>query len=425
MFDLRWIRENPEAFDAGLGRRGLAAASARVLELDASCRAAMTEGQEAQARRNELSRGIGRAKAKGEDTTSAIAEVARLKDAVQQAEERERQLAAELETLLSGLPNLVSDEVPDGVDETANVEVRRIGEPRRFEAAARQHFELGEMLGLMDFEAAARIAGARFVVLRGPLARLERALATFMLDVQTGENGYTEISGPLLVRAHAAYGTANLPKFEDDLFRTTDGFYLIPTAEMTLTNLVREQILDEAALPLRYTAWTPCFRSEAGAAGKDTRGMIRQHQFAKVEMVSVVRPEDSDAELERMTACAEDILRRLALPFRTVLKCVGDTGFAARRTYDIEVWLPGQATYREISSCSVCGDFQARRMNARYRPAGQKGTRFLHTLNGSGLAVGRALVAVLENYQQPDGSVAVPEVLRPYLGGLQRIAADG
>ena len=425
MFDLRWIRDNPDAFDAGLARRGVPPHAAVVLGLDGRRRAATTEAQEAQARRNELSKQIGRAKAKGEDVDAVVAEVGRLKDVVQEAEQTERQVSAELDALLSGWPNLLADEVPDGADESGNVEVHRIGEPRRPEGTVRQHFEIGEGLGLMDFEAAARISGARFVVLRGALARLERALALFMLDVHTGENGYTEVSGPLLVREHAAYGTANLPKFENDLFRTTDGFYLIPTAEMTLTNLVREQILEDAALPLRVTAWTLCFRSEAGSAGKDTRGMIRQHQFAKVELVSVTRPEDSEAELERMTGCAEGILRRLGLPFRTVLKCAGDTGFAARKTYDIEVWLPGQDTYREISSCSVCGDFQARRMNARYRPAGQKGTRFVHTLNGSGLAVGRTLVAVLENYQQPDGSVLVPEALRPWLGGQERIAADG
>ena len=425
MFDLRWIRDNPDAFDAGLARRGVPPHAAVVLGLDGRRRAATTEAQEAQARRNELSKQIGRAKAKGEDVDAVVAEVGRLKDVVQEAEQTERQVSAELDALLSGWPNLLADEVPDGADESGNVEVHRIGEPRRPEGTVRQHFEIGEGLGLMDFEAAARISGARFVVLRGALARLERALALFMLDVHTGENGYTEVSGPLLVREHAAYGTANLPKFENDLFRTTDGFYLIPTAEMTLTNLVREQILEDAALPLRVTAWTLCFRSEAGSAGKDTRGMIRQHQFAKVELVSVTRPEDSEAELERMTGCAEGILRRLGLPFRTVLKCAGDTGFAARKTYDIEVWLPGQDTYREISSCSVCGDFQARRMSARYRPAGQKGTRFVHTLNGSGLAVGRTLVAVLENYQQPDGSVLVPEALRPWLGGQERIAADG
>jgi len=425
MFDLRWIRDNPDAFDAGLAKRGLPPSSPVVLDLDARRRAAMSEGQQAQSRRNELSKRIGQAKAKGEDAAEAIAEVARLKDVVQSSEEAERQLGAELDGLLSDLPNLLLDDVPEGRDEDDNVEVRRIGETPSLAFPARQHFEVGEALGQMDFDAAARISGARFVVLRRDLARLERAIANFMLDVHTVENGYTEVSGPLLVREHAAYGTGNLPKFAEDLFRTTDGFYLIPTAEMTLTNLVREQILDEAALPLRLTAWTPCFRAEAGAAGKDTRGMIRQHQFSKVELVSIVRPEDSLAELERMTGCAEGVLRRLGLPFRTVLKCSGDTGFSAQRTYDIEVWLPGQQTYREISSCSVCGDFQARRMNARYRPAGQKGTRFVHTLNGSGLAVGRTLVAVLENGQQADGSVVVPAALRPYLGGQERIARDG
>jgi seryl-tRNA synthetase len=314
--------------------------------------------------------------------------------------------------------------VPAGADESGNVELRRVGVPPRLDFAARPHFELGEALGQMDFEAAARISGARFVVLSAGLARLSRALASFMLDVHTTEFGYVETEVPLLVREHTAYGTGNLPKFADDLFRTTDGFYLLPTAEMALTNLVREQILEAEALPLRFTAWTPCFRSEAGAAGKDTRGMIRQHQFSKVELVSVTLPEQSDAELERMTGCAETILRRLGLAYRVVQLCSGDMGFAARRTYDLEVWLPGQAAYREISSCSNCGDFQARRMDARCRIAGQKGTTYVHTLNGSGLAVGRTLIAVMENYQRADGSIAVPEALRPYLGGLEAIGAD-
>jgi seryl-tRNA synthetase len=424
MHDLRLIRENPDAFDAALARRGLAPAAARALELDGTRRAVVTANQAALSRRNEASRQIGQAKAKGGDASALMAEVADLKERIAAGEEAERQVAAEIEALLAGLPNLPAEDVPTG-DESANREVRRVGEPPRFGFAAKQHFELGEALGLMDFEAAGRISGARFVVLKGALARLERALGQFMLDLQTGEHGYAEVSGPLLVRAQAAYGTANLPKFEADLFKTTDGFYLIPTAEMTLTNLVREQIVPEETLPLRFTAQTPCFRSEAGAAGRDTRGMIRQHQFTKVELVSVTAPEQSEAEHERMTACAEDVLKRLGLAYRVVLLASQDMGFAARKTYDIEVWLPGQQAYREISSCSNCGDFQAHRMNARYRPKGEKGTRFPHTLNGSGLAVGRTLIAVLENFQQADGSILIPEALRPYMGGQEAIAAHG
>jgi len=311
-------------------------------------------------------------------------------------------------------------DVPVGPDETGNVEVRRVGDPPRFDFEPKQHFEIGEALGLMDFETAAKLSGARFVVLKGALARLERAIASFMLDLHTTEFGYTEANPPLLVRDDAAFGTGNLPKFAEDLFHTTNGYWLIPTAEVSLTNFVREQIIDEAALPMRLTAWTPCFRSEAGAAGKDTRGMIRQHQFTKVELVSITTPEQSLAEHERMTACAEEVLKRLGLPYRTVLLCTGDMGFASQKTYDIEVWLPGQNTYREISSCSVCGDFQARRMNARYRPKDGK-PEYVHTLNGSGLAVGRTLIAILENYQQADGSVIIPEVLRPYMRGMERI----
>ncbi|HZD26724.1 MAG TPA: serine--tRNA ligase [Alphaproteobacteria bacterium] len=421
MHDLRWIRDNPQAFDAGLAKRGLDALSLRVLELDAEMRAARTRMQESQARRNEASKQIGAAKAKGEDAEALIAEVASLKETLQQSEEAERRMRGELEALLAGLPNLPADEVPDGADETANVELRRHGEPRQFDFAPKEHFELGEAMGEMDFEAASRLSGSRFVVLSGALARLERALAAFMLDLQTREFGYTEVSPPLLVREHTAYGTGNLPKFEEDLFRTTDGFYLIPTAEMVLTNLVREQIVGEEALPLRFTAYTPCFRSEAGAAGRDTRGMIRQHQFNKVEMVSITTPEQSEAEHERMTGCAETILQRLELPYRVMLLSAGDMGFSARKTYDLEVWLPGQDAYREISSCSNCGDFQARRMDARCKARGARGTRHVHTLNGSGLAVGRTLIAVLENYQQADGSVAVPSALQPYVGGLQKI----
>jgi seryl-tRNA synthetase len=346
--------------------------------------------------------------------------VAALKDELAKGEEAERDLDAKLRDALSVIPNLPLDDVPLGKDEKDNVEVRKVGEPTKIAGVNKplQHFEIGERLGLMDFATAAKISGARFVVLKGALARLERAIGAFMLDLHTSEFGYSENIVPLLVKDHAAYGTGNLPKFAEDLFQTVNGFWLIPTAEVSLTNFVREEILDEAALPMRLTAQTPCFRSEAGAAGRDTRGMIRQHQFTKVELVSITTPEESLAEHERMTACAEEVLKRLGLPFRTILLCTGDMGFASQKTYDIEVWLPGENTYREISSCSVCGDFQARRMNARYKPKGGKDTRFVHTLNGSGLAVGRTLIAVLENYQQADGSVVVPEALRPYMGGL-------
>jgi seryl-tRNA synthetase len=433
MFDIKWIRENPDAFDAGLKSRGQPPAAAQVLALDAALRAEQTQLQEAQARRNAASKEIGAAKAKGGDAAALIAEVAALKERLQRGEEATRRLEAEIRDLLAGYPNLPAPEVPVGADESANREVRRWGTPRAFDFKPKEHFDLGEGLGLMDFEAASRVAGARFVVLKGALARFERALGAFMLDLHTREFGYTEVSPPVLVRDRAAYGTAQLPKFEEDLFQTKpartpeDGdsggrFWLVPTAEVPLTNLVRESILDAAALPARMTAQTLCFRAEAGAAGKDTRGMIRQHQFLKVELVSVTAPEQSEAEHERMTACAEEVLKRLALPYRVVMLSTGDMGFAARKTYDIEVWLPGQERFREISSCSNCGDFQARRMNARYRPAGQKGTRFVHTLNGSGLAVGRTLIAVLENYQNRDGSIAVPAALRPYMGGLDTIA---
>ncbi|MDH4982273.1 serine--tRNA ligase [Hyphomicrobium sp. D-2] len=425
MFDIKWIRDNPEAFDAGLARRGLGAQSAELIALDEARRWHITKLQEAQARRNAASKEIGKAKAsKDEATASALmAEVATLKEFLTSGEEEERVLDGKLRDALSVIPNLPLDDVPEGKDEKDNVEVRRVGEPPALAGIDKplQHFELGERLGLMDFERAAKLSGARFVVLRGALARLERALGAFMLDLQTGANGYTEHIVPLLVRDDAAYGTAQLPKFSEDLFRTENGFWLIPTAEVSLTNLVREEILDEDALPMRLTAQTPCFRSEAGSAGRDTRGMIRQHQFTKVELVSITTAEQALDEHERMTACAEEVLKRLGLPFRTMLLCTGDMGFASRKTYDIEVWLPGENTYREISSCSVCGDFQGRRMNARYRPKSAKDTRFVHTLNGSGLAVGRTLIAVMENYQQADGSILVPEVLRPYMGGLERI----
>jgi len=348
-----------------------------------------------------------------------------LKDGLAKAEEEERLLAETLDALLAGLPNIPYEDVPHGGGEEENVEVRRVGEPVAKDFAPKEHFDLGEALGLMDFETAATMSGARFVLLRGALARLERAIASFMLDTHTETNGYTEVIPPLLVRDNAMYGTGQLPKFAEDLFHTDDGFWLIPTAEVPLTNTAAEKIYDEADLPKRMTAWTPCFRSEAGAAGKDTRGMIRQHQFSKVEMVSIVHPDQSEAELDRMTACAEGILTALGLPFRTMMLCTGDMGFGARKTFDIEVWLPGQNRYREISSCSNCGDFQARRMKARFRTAGEKGTRFVHTLNGSGLAVGRTMVAILENYQNADGSITVPEVLRGYMGGKDVIQPVG
>ncbi len=421
MFSARWIRENGAAFDAGLARRGVEPHARQVLDLDAQRRAIQTRLQELQKDRNRKSKEIGAIKGKGEDASALVAEVAMLKDDVRHLEQEDKSLAGKLDELLEGLPNLPADDVPAGADESANREIRRWGEPRFAEGGARQHFEIGEALGLMDFERAAKLSGSRFVVLSGALARLERALAAFMLDMHTTEFGYTETAPPLLVRDAAAFGTGNLPKFEEDLFQTTDGRWLIPTAEMPLTNLAAGEILDEGALPLRYTAYTPCFRAEAGAAGKDTRGMLRQHQFSKVELVSVTRPEDSEDEHERMTACAEEVLKRLGLAYRVVVLSTGDMGFSARKTYDIEVWLPGQERYREISSCSNCWDFQARRMNARYRRAGEKQTHFVHTLNGSALAVGRTLVAVLETYQDSEGGVTVPPALRPYMGGAERI----
>ncbi len=426
MFDLKWIRENGDAFDAGLALRGLEPQSAQIIAMDDERRKILTRLQDAQSRRNAASKEIGKAKAaKDEETASKLmAEVGALKDEIRDGEEEERRINGALSDALSVIPNLPLEDVPKGEDENDNVEVRKFGEPRVFDFDPKQHFEVGEALGLMDFDAAAKLSGARFVVLKGALSRLERALASFMIDMHTGENGYTEYLPPFLVRDDAAYGTGNLPKFSEDLFQTTNGFWLIPTAEVSLTNLVREQIVDGSELPMRMTAWTPCFRSEAGAAGRDTRGMIRQHQFSKVELVSITKPEDSLAEHERMTECAEKILQALDLPYRTMMLCTGDMGFASRRTYDIEVWLPGQEAYREISSCSVCGDFQARRMNARYREKDTKTVNFVHTLNGSGLAVGRTLVAVLENYQQADGSVTIPEVLRSYMGGKDSIEKD-
>ena len=424
MFDIKWIRENPEEFDTGLGRRNLEPLSASLIALDKERRAAETLAQEIQANRNKLSKEIGAAKSRGEDAAEIIAEVSRSKEAQAEAEEQARIKTEELTIALSSIPNLPLDIVPDGVDEDDNREERTWGDVPTFDFAPKEHFDLGEALGLMDFDTAAKMSGARFVVLSGALARMERALAAFMLDLHTDEHGLTEVNPPALVRDSALYGTGQLPKFGEDLFKTEDGLWMIPTAEVPLTNIVADAIIEDENLPRRFTAMTWCFRSEAGSSGKDTRGMIRQHQFTKVEMVSIVKPEESEAELERMTGCAEEVLKRLGLPYRVVTLCTGDLGFGARRTYDLEVWLPGQDRYREISSCSNCGDFQARRMKARYRPEGEKGTRFVHTLNGSGLAVGRTLVAVLENYQREDGSIVVPNALKPYMGGLEVIAAD-
>jgi seryl-tRNA synthetase len=465
MYDIKWIRDNTEVFDRGRERRGLGPLAGTLLALDDKRRAAIAKAQAAQERRNAASKEIGAAMKAGDASLakSLKIEVGQLKEALAEFEAEERDAIAALEKALAEIPNTPLDEVPDGRDENDNVELRRVGELREMDFQPREHFNIGEALGLMDFETAAKLSGARFVVLKGALARLERALSQFMLDLHTREHGYTEVSPPILVRDEAMFGTAQLPKFREDQFAAVreldirqqteqlaveyesanvrpgsfdlenkptpikvpirrDTLWLIPTAEVPLTNLVREKILDEKDLPIRVTACTPCFRAEAGAAGKDTRGMIRQHQFTKVELVSITTPENSLAEHERVTACAEEVLKRLKLPYRIVTLCTGDMGFASQKTYDIEVWLPGQNRYREISSCSVCGDFQARRMNARYRPEGAKATRFVHTLNGSGVAVGRALVAVLENYQNEDGSVTVPEALRGYMGGIERIA---
>jgi len=422
MHDIRFLRENPAAFDAGLARRGLEPLSAELLALDERSRAIKTALQQGQARRNEASKAIGQAMAQKdmEKAEALKAEVAALKDSMPALETEDREVGEALAARLAAIPNLPADDVPPGEDEAHNVEVSRWGEPRNFTFTPQDHADFGPALGL-DFEGGAALSGARFTALRGQMARLHRALAQFMLDRQSGENGYEEVNPPLLVRDEALFGTGQLPKFADDLFKTTDGRWLIPTAEVSLTNLVREQIVPVETLPLRLTALTPCFRSEAGSAGRDTRGFIRQHQFEKVELVAICKPEESEAEHERMCAAAEGVLQALGLPYRKVLLCTGDMGFGARKTWDLEVWLPSQQTYREISSVSNCGDFQARRMNARYKPEGEKQTRFLHTLNGSGLAVGRTLVAVLENYQQEDGSVIVPEVLAPYMGELTRL----
>ena len=431
MYDIKWIRENTAVFDEGRRRRGLEPLSVKLLALDDTRKAAIAGLQAAQERRNAASKEIGQAMAAkdGARADALKAEVAELKTRMGELEAQEKSAVEALNTELAQIPNTPLADVPTGKDEHDNVEVRRHGAAPSFPAGfvPKEHFEIGEALGLMDFEVASRMSGARFVVLKGALARMERALMQFMLDLHTQHNGYTEVNPPLLVRDDAMFGTAQLPKFRDDQFRAADDFWLIPTAEVPLTNLVREQILDESALPMRVTAGTPCFRLEAGSAGRDTRGMIRQHQFTKVELVSITKPEESAAEHERMTQCAEEVLKRLGLHYRVMLLCSGDMGFASQKTYDLEVWLPGQkegdtqGRFREISSCSVCGDFQARRMNARFRSPHEKSPRFVHTLNGSGIAVGRALVAILENYQNADGSVTVPDALRPYMGGLEKI----
>ncbi|WP_296570311.1 serine--tRNA ligase [Phreatobacter sp.] len=426
MHDIRWIRDNPEAFDAGLATRGLAALSASLLALDDARKAAVSTLQAAQERRNAASKEIGQAMGQKDMARADAlkAEVAALKDRMAEAEVAEKAASADLTAALEIIPNLPLADVPVGPDEAANVEHHRFGAPRPIDGA-KEHFELGEALGQMDFETAAKLSGARFVLLKKHLARMERALAQFMLDLHTDTHGYTEINPPVLVKDAAVYGTGQLPKAADDMFVTREGLWLTPTAEVTLTNIVAQEIVAEDVLPLRLTAATPCFRSEAGAAGRDTRGMLRQHQFLKVELVSITAPEQAIDEHERMLACAEEVLKRLDLHYRVVTLCTGDMGFSARKTYDIEVWLPGQKAFREISSCSVCGDFQARRMNARYRPKAtdsrQPAPQFVHTLNGSGTAVGRALIAVMETYQQAGGGIAVPAVLQPYMGGLTLI----
>ncbi len=418
MHDLKAVRDDATSFDRALSRRGLEPQAQAILDLDRKHRELIQRLQDLQTRRNDVSKQVGQRKSKGENADDLIAETAKIKAELPEVEAQERAAAQAVAQVLEALPNLPEDAVPEGKDENDNKEVRRWGEPRKFNFKARDHVALGEKLG-MDIATGAKLAGARFTLLKGPLARLERALAQFMLDRHTLENGYTEVSPPLMVRDQAAYGTGQLPKFGEDLFKTNTGHWLIPTAEVPMTNIVAGEIVDEDALPMRLTAYTPCFRSEAGAAGKDTHGMLRQHQFYKVEMVSIAHPDQSAQEHERMTKCAEGILEALELPYRTVMLCTGDMGFSAQKTYDIEVWLPGQDRYREISSCSNCGPFQARRMNARFRPKAGKGTQFVHTLNGSGLAVGRTLIAVLENFQQQDGSIALPKALVPYMGGME------
>lgn len=432
MHDIKIIRDDPEAFDQGLAKRGLPPQSARLLQIDERRRGVITSLQELQQRRNDASKQIGQAKAQKDEVKAQalMQEVADLKGALQKGEEDERQLTAELETELAAIPNIPFDDTPVGKDEHDNVERHRVGTPRALNFAPKEHFDLGEGVGQMDFETAAKLSGSRFVVLKGQLARLERAIASFMLDLHTGEFGYEEVSPPLLVKDHVMFGTAQLPKFANDQFAVYKGeeqseqdkFWLIPTAEVSLTNLVRETILSEEELPKRFTAYTPCFRAEAGSAGRDTRGLIRMHQFSKVELVSITTAEAAVEEHERMLSCAEEVLKRLDLHYRVMTLCTGDMGFSARKTYDIEVWLPGQDAFREISSCSVCGDFQGRRMQARYKPAGSKNTRYVHTLNGSALAVGRTMVAILETYQQADGTIAIPDALKPYMGGQDVIS---
>ena len=424
MFDLRAIRENPSDFDAAMARRGLEAQSPKILELDEKRRAVQTQLQTLQQERNEKSKEIGKVKAAGGDAQEVMDAVSALKEKMTTLEEQDRAFGEELKTILSSLPNIMKDDVPEGADENDNVEIRVWGEPKNKFGAndCPEHYDIGEKLEMMDFETAAKLSGSRFVLLKSQIARLERAIAQFMLDTQTEKNGYTECSPPLLVSTDVMYGTGQLPKFQDDQFETTDGRWLVPTSEVVLTNIVREEIVDADSLPRRYTAFTPCFRKEAGSAGKDTRGMLRQHQFYKVEMVCITHPDESDAEHERMLKCAEGVLEALEIPYRTVVLCSGDTGFGARKTFDIEAWMPGQNAYREISSCSTCGDFQARRMNARFKAKGDKKTDFVHTLNGSGLAVGRTLIAVMENYYDPaDGGVVIPDVLKPYMGGIEKI----
>ena len=427
MHDIRAIRENPDQFDAAMARRGISGASSEILTLDEARRATILRAETAQADQNKASKEVGAAKAKGDETEferlRALVAEKKAEVAAMQAEAKE--MDAKLTEMLSALPNIPLDAVPDGADEDDNVEVRKWGHPRNFSFDPVEHFEIEGVKHGMDFETAAKLSGSRFVVLSGGVVRIHRALAQFMIDTHVEENGLTETWTPVLVRPEMMYGTGQLPKFGEDSYETTNGWWLVPTAEVTLTNIVSDAIVEESYLPRRYVAHTQCFRSEAGSAGKDTAGMLRQHQFEKVEMVSITHPSESHAELDRMTSCAQGILEKLGLAYRTVVLCVGDMGFGARQTHDIEVWLPGQNMYREISSCSVCGDFQARRMNARFRPEGGGKPEFLHTLNGSGLAVGRCLIAVLENGQQADGSVDLPEVLHPYLGGKTRLGSDG
>ncbi|MDG3041973.1 serine--tRNA ligase [Roseicyclus marinus] len=427
MHDIRAIRDNPAAFDAGLARRNLPPQSAAILTLDEARRACILAAETAQADRNAASKDVGAAKARGDDAEfeRLRALVSDKKEEIARLEEEAKEKDAALRDLLATIPNLPADDVPEGADETGNVEINRWGNPRAFDFQPKEHFEIAGVSHGLDFETAAKLSGSRFVVLQGAIARLHRALAQFMLDIHTLENGLTEVNGPVLVRSETMFGTGQLPKFGEDSYETTNGWWLIPTSEVSLTNLVAGAILDEADLPKRFTAHSLCFRSEAGSAGRDTAGMLRQHQFEKVEMVSITHPDQSDAEQKRMLGCAEGILERLEIPYRTVVLCTGDMGFGARRTYDIEAWLPGQNTYREISSVSTCGDFQARRMNARFRPAGGGKPDFVHTLNGSGLAVGRCLIAVVENGQQADGSVLLPKALHPYMGGKTHITPEG